>query len=89
MNALEVIHTARMHLARMQRSDLADLEEMYADPVVMATLGGVRSKDEVAKYLETHLAHWQEHNYGFWTVRDPFTGQFAGRGGLRSSRYLR
>src|SRR6476620_7495849 len=51
MSALEVIRTAHMQLTRMQRSDLADLEVMYADRVVMATLGGVRSKDEVAKYL--------------------------------------
>ena len=39
MNAIEVLRTAHMQLTRMQRSDLADLEVMYADPVVMATLG--------------------------------------------------
>jgi ribosomal-protein-alanine N-acetyltransferase len=80
---LDDLRTPRLHLIRMSAGDLADLERMYADPVVMATLGGVRSKAEVAEYLARQLAHWEEHGYGFWTVRDPQTGQFAGRGGLR------
>ena len=83
MTSIDEIRTPKMLLVRMQASDLAELEHMYADPIVMATLGGVRSKEAVAKYLDTHLAHWQEYGYGFWTVRDPLTGQFAGRGGLR------
>jgi RimJ/RimL family protein N-acetyltransferase len=80
MNPLDEIRTPRLHLARMRLGDLADLERMYADPVVMATLGGVRSKKQVAEYLETHRAHWEQYGYGFWAIRDPDTGQFAGRG---------
>jgi RimJ/RimL family protein N-acetyltransferase len=50
---------------------------------VTATLGGMRTADWTATYLETQIAHWQKHGFGFWTARDAVTGEFAGRGGLR------
>jgi ribosomal-protein-alanine N-acetyltransferase len=83
MNTLDEFRTARLHLVRIGANDRADFEQMYADPVVMATLGGVRTKAYVAEYLERQMAHWEQHGYGLWTVRDPLTGRFAGRGGLR------
>jgi RimJ/RimL family protein N-acetyltransferase len=49
----------------------------------MATLGGVRSAAQTAEYLERMLVHWEQHGFGWWTVRDLLTGQFAGRGGVR------
>lgn len=75
--------TARLLLSKMSRADQADLERMYADPAVMATLGGVRSAAWVADYIDKQIAHWDEHGFGFWTLRDPATGEFIGRGGLR------
>jgi RimJ/RimL family protein N-acetyltransferase len=56
---------------------------MYADAKVTATLGGVRTRDWVAEYLDKQIAHWQQHGFGLWTVRDRNTGVFIGRCGLR------
>jgi RimJ/RimL family protein N-acetyltransferase len=67
----------------MCADDLGDLARMYSDPQVTATLGGVRPAAWVAQYLDQQMAHWEQHGFGFWTLRDPLTGQFAGRGGLR------
>jgi ribosomal-protein-alanine N-acetyltransferase len=75
--------TPRLLLKRMRRDDLDDLTRMHQDPVVMATLAGVRSREETRAGLERHLAHWEQHGFGWWVLRDPQTGQFIGRGGLR------
>src|SRR5260370_29816145 len=83
MNSLASLRTERMLLTRMQQDDLDDLIRMYSDQEVMATLGGVRSPAWTGQYLERQMAHWKQHGFGFWTVHDPQTGQFAGRGGLR------
>jgi ribosomal-protein-alanine N-acetyltransferase len=83
MNPIENLRTARLQLRRIQPADLDDFVRMYADPQVMATLGGVRTAEWTTKYLDTQMAHWQQHGFGFWTIRDATTGQFAGRGGLR------
>ncbi len=83
MKALAEIRTARLLLTRMCAADLDDLVRLYRDPRVMATLGGIRSAAQTAHYLEQQLEHWQQHGFGWWTVRAPHTGQFVGRGGLR------
>lgn len=75
--------TARMHLHRMRPEDYEDLLRMYQDPVVMATLGGVRSAEMTRNNLNLSIAHWEEHGFGWWTLREPAIGQFIGRGGLR------
>jgi [ribosomal protein S5]-alanine N-acetyltransferase len=68
----------------MTANDFDDLARMYRDPTVMATLGGVRTDAETAGLLKKHLAHWEEYGFGWWVMRDPQTGQFMGRGGLRN-----
>jgi RimJ/RimL family protein N-acetyltransferase len=85
MNPLSVdeVRTARLLLTRMCESDLAVFCRMYRDPVVMATLGGVRSDDVTRDYLDKHLAHWRQFGFGWWVARELATGRFVGRGGLR------
>src|SRR5688572_2088973 len=83
MSASTRLETARLLLTRLCPDDLNDLVHLYADPTVTATLGGVRTADWVADYLQRQMAHWDDHGFGFWTVRDRLTGEFIGRGGLR------
>ena len=80
---LDECRTARLRLTRLRVTDLDDLTRMHGDPHVMATLGGLRSAEETARFLAEQLTHWDEHGFGFWVIRDPTTGRFAGRGGLR------
>ena len=80
---IERRRTARLSLERVRESDLADLCALHADPRVMATLGGVRSAAETAAQIRDFDAHWQRHGFGPWTARDPASGRFLGRGGLR------
>jgi [ribosomal protein S5]-alanine N-acetyltransferase len=83
MLALEELRTPRLLLSRPRLDDFEDFARMYADLVVMATLGGVRTRDESRPYLDRLLAHWERRGWGWWTARDLATGQFVGRGGPR------
>jgi RimJ/RimL family protein N-acetyltransferase len=84
MNTLDELRTPRICLRRITANDLDDLARMYRDPVVMATLAGVRTEEETAGMLKKHLAHWETHGFGWWVMREPQTGEFMGRGGLRN-----
>ena len=75
--------TARLSATRLTPGDLEALCAMHRDPVVMATLGGVRSDERTRAYLAESLEHWAEHGFGMWIFRDQKTGDFVGRGGLR------
>jgi hypothetical protein len=46
MLALEELRTPQLLLSRPPPEDLEDFARMYADPVVVATLSGVRSRDD-------------------------------------------
>jgi [ribosomal protein S5]-alanine N-acetyltransferase len=83
MYPIDDLDTARLHLTRIRPADLDDYIRMYADPRVMATLGGLRTAEWTTTYLDVQAAHWDKHGFGLWTARDAATGEFAGRGGLR------
>ena len=80
---METLHTPRMVLTRICEADLPDLRRMYADPRVMATLGGIRSDDDTLALLQRQIAQWENNGFGRWTAREPGTGRFIGRGGLQ------
>lgn len=77
------LRTARLVLTRIVAADLDDLCRMHRDPDVMATLGGLRSDEVSADILRQLMAHWETHGFGYWMARDPDSGAFVGRGGLR------
>jgi ribosomal-protein-alanine N-acetyltransferase len=59
------------------------LRRMHRDERLMATLGGVRTDAETQAHLERNLAHWTEHGFGIWILRDPASGELVGQAGLR------
>lgn len=83
MSAIDRLLTARLLLIRLRAEDVDDLDAMHVNPEVMATLGGVRSREETRRVLDALLVNWEEDGFGYWLVRDRATGRFAGRGGLR------
>lgn len=74
--------TSRLKATPLAREDLPDLVALHLDPDVSRFLGGVRSADATARYLETNLGHWTDHGVGLWTIRT-HNGAFLGRAGLR------
>jgi RimJ/RimL family protein N-acetyltransferase len=75
--------TARLTLHKPSEADLPDLLAMYRDPVVMATLGGVRDEEWTRASLGRMQDSWKQQGVGWWILRDPASGAFLGRGGLR------
>jgi ribosomal-protein-alanine N-acetyltransferase len=75
-----------MTLHAPQPQDLDDLCTMERDAQTMATLLGVRGREETAAGLDRMMEHWRRHGFGWWIARDAGTGAFLGRGGLRRVR---
>jgi ribosomal-protein-alanine N-acetyltransferase len=77
------VNTARLMLEPLGPQHERQLRGLHRDERVAATLGGVRTEEQVAAEAARHAAHWREHGYGYWALRDRATGAFVGRGGLR------
>ena len=80
---IDTFATSRLSAERLTAAHLAELCRMHTDGQVMSTLGGVRSEVETRKLLAENAAHWERYGFGLWIFRDPPSGEFAGRGGLR------
>jgi RimJ/RimL family protein N-acetyltransferase/GrpB-like predicted nucleotidyltransferase (UPF0157 family) len=77
------VETARLVLARPTEADFPDLLAMHGDPRVMATLGGLRSREELDAANGRLMAGWEQAGFSWWIARLREDGQFVGRGGLK------
>jgi [ribosomal protein S5]-alanine N-acetyltransferase len=82
----ERLETPRLLLSRPTAADRSDLLTFYTDPRVMATLGGLRTPDELDAVLRRLLDNWERVGFDLWVARQRSDGQFVGRGGLRRIR---
>lgn len=83
MKSSDTFDTPRMRADRLVADDLSHIARMYADERVMATLGGVRTLEQVHSLVAAHVEHWERNGFGFWMFRDRTDGAFVGRAGLR------
>ena len=74
--------TARLRATPLAPSDLDDLVDLHLDVEASRFLGGVRTPEKTAAYLDVNLQHWSDHGFGLWAFRTP-DGAFVGRAGLR------
>ena len=79
----ERLETANLLLTRPTAADFSDLNAMHTDPRVMATLGGVRSAEELVAANQRLMAGWEQAGFSWWIARHRPDGRFAGRGGLK------
>jgi ribosomal-protein-alanine N-acetyltransferase len=89
MPDIENLRTARLTCHRSRIEDLDDFIRLHGDPAVTATLGGPRTAEQTRDFLERTISHWEVHGFGWWTLRDPKSGRFVGRGGLRYNTFDR
>jgi RimJ/RimL family protein N-acetyltransferase len=75
--------TARLIGEPLQPSHLGEIVRMHRDPMVMATLGGLRDETSSQEYLDFNLSHWRRYGFGLWIVRDRADERVAGRAVLR------
>ncbi len=67
----------------LNSEDLQDFLAMHQNPQVMATLGGVRTPDDIKAGPDRLIVPWDQDGFGWWLVRLLDTGQFIGHGGPR------
>lgn len=79
---MDTFATRRLKARRLAHQDLPDLVDLHLDPEVSRFLGGVRTLEATAAYLETNIRHWADHGFGLWTLETQ-DGAFVGRAGLR------
>jgi [ribosomal protein S5]-alanine N-acetyltransferase len=82
MKNLDAVETERLTGRRIQLDDFDLLCQLLQNPQVAATLGGVRSDEEVREFLAAHLAHWERLGFGRWMWHSKTDGRFVGRAGL-------
>jgi RimJ/RimL family protein N-acetyltransferase len=81
--SLDSFRTPRLLAERLTAAHLPELRRMDQDDLFMAGLGGVRDELGTLAYLERNLAHWVEHGFGLWMLRDLGTSAVIGRAVLR------
>lgn len=83
MKEIHTLETTHLIARKINSEDFTLLYKMNQNTKVMATLGGIRSKDETRKNLEWNLAQWQQNGIGLWFWFEKTTKRFVGRAGLR------
>ncbi len=79
-----VVETPRLVATPVSPDDLADFRRLFQDGQVALTMDGKRTDAEVIAIVERDVEHWERHGYGCWSWRLRATGEFVGRGGLRT-----
>lgn len=85
MNSLDRFNTERISAERLQQEHIEFIHLMHQDERAMAYLGGIRSREQTADYMEKNLSHWEKFGYGIWVLRENSAGNLIGRGGLRNA----
>jgi len=85
MNNLDSFNTERISAERLQQEHIDFIHQMNQDRQVMAYLGGIRSREQTADYMDKNLSHWDKYGYGIWVLRENSSGSLIGRGGLRNA----
>lgn len=78
----ERVETDRLILTRPAPADMPELTAMHSDPAVMATLGGLKTPEELDAMNARLFGAWETRGFGWWVARRK-TGEFVGRGGLK------
>jgi RimJ/RimL family protein N-acetyltransferase len=78
-----MIETARLLLRPMRATDLDELLQIFADPKVMASFGGILfERADMQQWIDRNLAHQQQHGYGLFAVILKANGLLIGDCGL-------
>ena len=82
----DMIQTLRLNFRPLSLSDLDDLyTKIYSDPETMKYIrdGKVRSLEETQKTLESLIAHYNQHGFGFMAAINTSNDHFVGICGLK------
>src|SRR5271170_5764727 len=77
------LETKRLIIKSSTLEDLDDLCALQSDIDVMKYIGqGVRNPEDVKKWFEKSLSHYQKHGFSFGSVFEKKSGYFIGQAGI-------
>jgi ribosomal-protein-alanine N-acetyltransferase len=81
------IDTARLRLDRLSVADFDAMWSIHADPRTneFNPAGPLTERSAAQRKFGDWLAHWHEHGFGYWTVRDD--DGIVGFSGIRNSTW--
>ncbi|MGE3316885.1 MAG: GNAT family N-acetyltransferase [Planctomycetaceae bacterium] len=85
---MEFSGTARLTAQRLTLEHRPEYFRLLQDPAVMATMspdGRPLSAELATEWLGYSVAHWEKHGFGYWILKLKESGEFVGRGGLRTT----
>lgn len=77
-----IAETPSLILRQMTLEDTDSLAEIYADPIVMKFLGGIRSYEDTRKRVEAIINSYEKQGFGLWATIHKKDNKFIGRCGL-------
>jgi RimJ/RimL family protein N-acetyltransferase len=80
--APEILTTPRMRGERLGPEHQAEMELIFGDPRVGATMGGVWTPEQVTEQLAREARQWERDGFGGWVFFEAATGEPLARGGL-------
>ena len=83
IESIDPLLSKRLVGERLREEHAEWIVSLHRDERVMATLGGVRSREDSLEFVRAALLHWQEHDFGFWIWRDRESGEPVARAGIR------
>jgi RimJ/RimL family protein N-acetyltransferase len=86
VSAIPELRTERLVLRGFTDADRAALAEVNADPLVMATIGPLMSREQTDAQVDRILVHWAERGYGLWCV--DLDGHCIGFTGLATPDFM-
>jgi RimJ/RimL family protein N-acetyltransferase len=78
-----VRETPRLRLRRLRPGDLDEVSEMVADPEQMRYYPRPKTRDEVAAWLVSNIAVYDDNGFGVWCLESVPDSAFAGYCGIR------
>jgi RimJ/RimL family protein N-acetyltransferase len=80
------LRTERLLLRGWTDADRPAYAAVNADPLVMATLGPLLTREQSDANVDRMLAHWDEHGHGLWCV--DLDGECIGFTGLMTPDFM-
>ncbi len=79
---IDVVLTEHLRGERVTPADLERFRGIWQDPEVGATLGGIRTDEQVRTAVARIAAHWDREGWGVWWFSRRDDGTDVGYGGL-------
>ncbi|WP_257958548.1 GNAT family N-acetyltransferase [Bacillus sp. V3-13] len=77
-----ILSTERLNLRKMNKDDVQNLMEIFADPEAMKYYPSTKDEQGTIEWIEWTLNNYSLHGTGLWIAENKETGEFLGQCGI-------